>query len=49
MDVDETDADVDERLEWWNSLPDYLKDILRNTYPEEGKGGMPKDLFTDSV
>jgi len=49
MDVDETDADVDERLEWWNSLPDYLKDILRNTYPEEGEGGMPKDLFTDSV
>ena len=49
IDVDETDADVDERLEWWNSLPDYLKDILKKTYPEEGEGGMPKDLFTDSV
>ena len=48
-DDDSDDDDVSERQKWWDDLPDYLKDILRNTYPEEGKGGMPKDLFTDSV
>ena len=48
-DDDSDDDDVSERQKWWDDLPDYLKDILKKTYPEEDEYGMPKDLFTDSV
>ena len=48
-DDDSDDDDVSERQKWWDDLPDYLKDILKKTYPEEDEYGIPKDLFTDSV
>ena len=43
----DSDDPTDERMIWWNSLPQHIKDSLRLTYPKEGKGGIPERLLAD--